>query len=232
MIVLTWLSLQQVDNEQALTRSEHALTREGQVTDRYNNAVSNIGDDSREVRLGGIYALQRIMEDSSRDQPAIINVLSTYIRNHAQKPKHRTVAPEVPASDIQAALTALGSRSPAHDGTALVDLRGTYLRGADLDRANLQDAKLDGADLLMASLSDAHLGGADLADVDLRASDLTDADLTDAVLDRADLRFANLRGADLTEAKMVGVYVRSAKLQDANLQDALVFSPEQSDPER
>ncbi|GGV37002.1 hypothetical protein [Streptomyces spectabilis] len=53
----TWLSLQQVDNEQALIRNEHALTREGQVTDRYNAAVGNIGDDSLEVRLGGIYAL-------------------------------------------------------------------------------------------------------------------------------------------------------------------------------
>jgi hypothetical protein len=55
VIVFTWLSIQQVDDE-------HALTREGQVTDRYNAAVTNIGEDSLEVRLGGIYALQRIMQ--------------------------------------------------------------------------------------------------------------------------------------------------------------------------
>jgi hypothetical protein len=70
VIVFTWLSIQQVDDE-------HALTREGQVTDRYNAAVTNIGEDSLEVRLGGIYALQRIMQDPP-PRPAI----------HRQRPVH------------------------------------------------------------------------------------------------------------------------------------------------
>ncbi|OSZ59841.1 hypothetical protein OQI_14090 [Streptomyces pharetrae CZA14] len=38
-IIFTWQSLKQVDNEQALIRNEHSLTREGQVTDRFNAAV-------------------------------------------------------------------------------------------------------------------------------------------------------------------------------------------------
>jgi hypothetical protein len=129
VIVFTWLSIQQVDDE-------HALTREGQVTDRYNAAVTNIGEDSLEVRLGGIYALQRIMQDPPRDQPSIVNVLFTYIRNHAKQPKQATNASNrEPGSDIQAALTALNSRERAHDGTAGVDLRGADLRGANLGGA-------------------------------------------------------------------------------------------------
>ncbi|MCL7429802.1 pentapeptide repeat-containing protein [Streptomyces sp. YS415] len=181
MLVFTWISLQQVDNE-------HALTREGQVTDRYNNAVGNIGDDSLEVRLGGIYALQRIMEDSPRDQPSIVNVLSTYIRNHAKEPG--------PASDVQAALTALGSRDRAHDGTANVHLRNTYLFGADLSNANL-----GGADLFGANLTAADLSGADLTAAGLRGADLRDATLKGANLTDANLIGANLDGADLTDAK-------------------------------
>lgn len=178
MIVFAWLSIQQVDNE-------HALTREGQVTDRYNAAVGNIGDDALEVRLGGIYALQRIMEDSPRDQPSIINVLSTYVRNHAKKAKQGTDRPKELPSDIQAALTALGSRNTDHDGTARIDLRKANLYGADLTHANLYGADLTHADLREADLTHAYLYDADL----------TDADLTGAKLFEADLREADLTGA-------------------------------------
>ncbi|MFE5191612.1 hypothetical protein [Streptomyces sp. NPDC056628] len=90
VIVFTWLSIQQVDNDQA-------LTREGQVTDRYSAAVANLGADSMDVRLGGIYALQRIMEDSPRDQPSMVAVLSTYVRNHAKK---RDGAVTKPGTDV------------------------------------------------------------------------------------------------------------------------------------
>lgn len=102
MLVFTWLSIQQVDNE-------HALTREGQVTDRYNAAVGNIGEDALEVRLGGIYALQRIMQDSSRDQPSIVDVLSTYIRNHAKKPNQSQSGSSRPVTS---------KRPSLHSGTA------------------------------------------------------------------------------------------------------------------
>ncbi|MFJ3930193.1 pentapeptide repeat-containing protein [Streptomyces sp. NPDC090029] len=198
MIVFTWVSLKQVDNE-------HALTREGQVTDRYNNAVGNIGDDSLDVRLGGIYALQRIMEDSPRDQPSIVNVLSTYIRNHAKKPKNDTTTPaQSPASDVQAALTALGTRDRTHDGTATVNLQDADLSGADLSRADLPYADLAGAfltntNLRGADLSDAFLAFAFLTNTNLRGADLSDAFLAFAFLTYANLTYANLRGANLAD---------------------------------
>ncbi|MGW4072209.1 pentapeptide repeat-containing protein [Streptomyces asiaticus] len=149
VIVFSWQSIEQVDEE-------HALTREEQVTDRYNAAVEDIGEDSQEIRLNGIYALQRIMEDSPRDQPSIINVLSAYIRNHAKKPKRDMVFPEDPASDIQAALNALGYRNPLYGSNARIDLHGAYLSGAYLPGANLKDANLTGADLRRANLHGAN----------------------------------------------------------------------------
>ncbi|MZE76730.1 pentapeptide repeat-containing protein [Streptomyces xinghaiensis] len=210
VIVFTWLSIQQVDNE-------HALTREGQVTDRYNAAVGNIGEDSLEVRLGGIYALQRIMEDSARDQPSVINVLSTYIRNHAKKPKPGTNTPENPTSDIQAALTALGSRNPSHDSTAHIDLDG-----ADLDDTDVNGTDLRGPDLGGVSLRGADLDGAALDDADLDGADLRDADLDNAALRFAALRFADLHGADLRGADLHGADLRGAHLRGADLSFANV----------
>src|SRR4051812_21462772 len=49
-----------------------ALNREGQVTERYTRSVDQIGSDSTEVRVGGIYALERIGRDSSGDRRTVV----------------------------------------------------------------------------------------------------------------------------------------------------------------
>ena len=36
------------------------LSREGQVTDRYTKAIEQLGSDKLDVRIGGIYALERV----------------------------------------------------------------------------------------------------------------------------------------------------------------------------
>jgi hypothetical protein len=42
----------------------YALAREGQHTERFTRAVSQLADEKLDVRLGGIYALERIARDS------------------------------------------------------------------------------------------------------------------------------------------------------------------------
>jgi hypothetical protein len=45
------------------------LSREGHVTDRYTKAIEQLGSEHLDVRLGAIYALERIMIDSVRGHP-------------------------------------------------------------------------------------------------------------------------------------------------------------------
>ena len=52
----------------------YRLSQEDQFTDRYSK-VEQPGDDKLEVRLGGSYALERLMADSPRDQLAWSAVL-------------------------------------------------------------------------------------------------------------------------------------------------------------
>src|SRR4029453_11591667 len=40
------------------------LNRQGHITDRYTKAIEQLGRDKLDVRLGGIYALERIATDS------------------------------------------------------------------------------------------------------------------------------------------------------------------------
>ena len=72
------------------------------------------------------------------------------------------------------------------------ELRGAYLMGANLRRANL----------IGADLSEAYLGGADLRRADLSEADLSGANLSGAKLNRVDLRGTDLKEADLSGADL------------------------------
>jgi hypothetical protein len=50
------------------TARSFTLNREGHVTDRYTKAVSQLGDESSPVRVGGVYALERIGPRLSQGQ--------------------------------------------------------------------------------------------------------------------------------------------------------------------
>lgn len=192
----TLISIKQVSSDQA-------LTVEGQITDRYNAAVANLGNDSQDVRLGGIYALQRIMQDSPRDYATIINVLSAYVRAHAVEPKKDGPGLKQPATDVEAALSVFGNRRPGWGSDGLViDLTGTYLRGADLSGTNLTNARMTGADLAGADLGPAWRpmhGRTD--DPPVKNTDLSAAFLSDVNLDNANLLSANLEDAILENAR-------------------------------
>lgn len=193
--VFAWKSITQVSSGQALTRDQ-------QITDRFTAAVKNLGHaTSEDVRIGGIYALQRIMADSDRDQPTVIVVLTAFVRGHAHPPKAPVPGQEAaldPKAEVTAALSVLTTRDPLHDGTGPVNLTGAYLGSASMDNAQLDRAILNSAKLPLAEMNDAHLykaqfGGADLQDTKLRR-----ADLRGAALDGAELAYAKLTGANLS----------------------------------
>ena len=68
------------------TARNFSLARQGQVTDRYTKAIEQLGSDKGlDVRIGGIYALERIARDSPRDHPTIMEVLAAFIRDHSRE---------------------------------------------------------------------------------------------------------------------------------------------------
>jgi hypothetical protein len=221
------------------TARNFQLAREGHVTDRYTKAIEQLGSERLDVRLGAIYALERIMIDSARDHPTIVEVLSAFVREHAptaapgRDPDGSGQPEQHPplATDAQAAVTVLGRRPAGRTGRGPVNLTGANLRSADLGGADLTGADLGGADLTRADLSDADLsranlsGVANLTRVDLRSANLSDAylsgaDLSGAYLSGADLSRANLGGADLSRAYLGGADLSRANLRGANLDDA------------
>jgi hypothetical protein len=187
------------------------LSREGHVTDRYTKAIEQLGSDRLDVRLGAIYALERIMIDSARDHPTIVEVLAAFVREHASAaapstdPGSSAQAEERPrpATDTQAALTVLGRRPAGRTERGPVNLADANLTGANLTGASLIGAHLPGARLPGASLAKANLTGANLTGTNLSRANLSRANLIDASLFAANLAYADLAEANLTRAELV-----------------------------
>ncbi|WP_091219871.1 pentapeptide repeat-containing protein [Geodermatophilus siccatus] len=171
-----------------LSQETYRLSREGHITDRFSKAVKQLGNEKIEVRLGGIYALERLMHDNPADQPTIMETLAAFVRQHAPHSSRPVLlargtpppAPYHPAEDVQAVLTVLGRRHPV-DGERPIDLSRTNLTGA-----NLLGANLIGADLFGATLTGANLYEATLTSANLYEATLTDRSLTDKQLATAE----------------------------------------------
>lgn len=219
-LVFTGVSVVQSGRQNA---QQDNLTAQGQITDRYTAAVDQIGSTTLDIRLGGIYALERIMRDSPTDQPTIVEVLSAFIRDHAPgSPTPPKAGPLRPPTDIIAALTVLHRRNSAHDGASVEDLSKANLANLDLTNialsgANLDGANLDGANLFAADLTGADLDGADLTGANLDGANLPNARLFQAKLSHADLGSAILTGANLDAADLTGANLLLADLNRASL---------------
>jgi hypothetical protein len=200
---------------QEAQRVSHDLERESQITDLYVKAVDQLGSQaSLDVRLGAIYALGRIAEDSARDRETVIDILTSFIRVNADKRKGPPLDfsraddfVRESAPDVVAAVQLVGRLPrvpvPGREVRRL-DLRRIRVQGADLQEANLRGARLNGAELVQCNLSHADLGDARLSDADIRYSDLRHAKLTGAYLDDANLLDAQFNGACLRDAKLHG----------------------------
>ncbi|MDC7338248.1 pentapeptide repeat-containing protein [Streptomyces lydicus] len=242
-LLFTWRQVGQ-------TSIELRISEQGQITNRYNAAINNLGSQSIDVRLGGMYALQRIMQDSTRDHPTVVSVLSAYVRQHAPLPasgankSQATSEGKSPDADIQAVINVLAHRRPAFDKGTTVDLSRTDLSGlksmgtgtinfreADLTGADLRGADLSNADLSLASLFGANLTQATLLGTNLRGAHLNNAILTktsvcgtdtftDPETGKATYFCPDLTSADLGEAKLNGASLAHTKLTGAYLTHA------------
>ncbi|MFF8381667.1 pentapeptide repeat-containing protein [Streptomyces sp. NPDC015661] len=231
-VLFTWVSVGQA-------REELRISQEGQITGRYTAAVTNLGSQSADVRVGGIYALERIMRDSPRDNAMGLSVLAAYMRAHGrlraadvQRAEPALASPplEPLAVDLQAAMTVLANR-PVDDGDrTILQLRYVNLRGladmGDLDLAqeDRTPGKTGGQGGAPSGVR-ANLSGVDLTGSDLSGAQLYKAAFLRALLPGADLRMAYLAGAVFTGAVLTGADLRDAdlggaKLAGANLRDA------------
>jgi hypothetical protein len=180
------------------------LVSSGQITDRFSKAIEHLGHSSPEIRIGGVFSLERIAIDSPAYVPHIVATLAAFVRNAlpASKAGNNELIPVLNerAPDVHAALTAL-CRSPLSDKRPGSGEFG----GLDLSRTDLRRSSLRGAQLYSANLFDSRLDGADLRHANLRDSNIGSANFSKFVLNNPEFEYgADLRHADLTDTRTNG----------------------------
>lgn len=171
-----------------------------------------------EVRLGALYALERIAQDSERDHIPIMETLCAYIRENAPAREAPSLGlPELeplPEDADEAQRSARARRLAPFEPEArcraprLPPLRAdlqtalTVIGRREAKRRRHEDTRTPPYRL------------------DLRQTDLQRADLSVLWLDRANLSKAKLDGAHLAEAKLEGTNLGGATLVGANLDGA------------
>jgi hypothetical protein len=203
-----------------VSESQLRVSEDEQIASRFTKAIELVGSEKLDVRIGGIYSLERIAEVSRRDHGPTMEVLTAFIRGHVPWPSAEE-ATSGPPPDVQAALTVLGRRNLRHEFETLasinlsrVDLRGADMRGGRFASALFNESNLDGADLRGIDLSNARL-----ADASLRGARLRHAHLENSILVRAHLEGARLFGAQMESAELIDANLTGARLSEANLRN-------------
>jgi uncharacterized protein YjbI with pentapeptide repeats/membrane protein implicated in regulation of membrane protease activity len=231
-------------------RERREESHERALMERFMRAVDQLGHPALDVRLGGIYSLERLARESPENHGPIIEILAAFVREHAHWParesgpfgdvsSHAAGSPPPtgargsdirprPPTDVEAAVTIIGRRVVAQDTDAPISLSRTALAGATLTGAHLERALLSGANLEGADLFKAHLNAADLEGANLRNAGLLLASLNDTVLWGVNAEGARLYGASLEGAALKGANLKSAGLTGANLKDAGLHSADLS----
>lgn len=245
-VAALWFSAQSLRS----TRDQYGLSEQGQVTDRFSKAVEHLGSDKIDVRLGGIYSLERLARDSAKDQPTIIEILSAFVRTQAPADGPQCVMPELVRStdnpyvdwkfsgplpkmqvDVQAAVTVLGRRDPHHDAGSLPNLSNSclvsaqvkgFFAGTDFEKSKLALAFFDHADLRCAAFVAADLSIAILNNDNLKGAWLFSIQAKNAQFVEADMRGAYLPYAELESANLAGANLSGSELASAILAGALL----------
>ncbi len=196
--------------------------------------MDEVSAPNLEVRIGSIYALERIAQDSDRDHVQVMEILCAYIRQNAPASLAEPLPDawreafeskdgqpaagfpsfgeiqmwagklKQPREDIQVALTVLARRSK----------RQIALEGHVDDNGAWQGYRID---LRNTCLQRADLRKAAFDFADLRAAQMQGAELHQAQMQKANLRKAQMQGANLHRAQMREAELQSAQMQGAEL---------------
>jgi hypothetical protein len=142
-------------------------------------------------RVSALAELDQLAQNRPSTTPAIVTLLSGFVRDRTMKAGDSRCAASEPAEDVDAALGVLRLRSSPDDGV-VVDLHGTCLAHADLR---------------MLSAPGGTFAGANLTGANMKSADLTNADLHDA----------NLSGTSLVNTNLAGTKFFGARFADTDL---------------
>lgn len=195
---------QQVD----IAQRQADTAQQGLRNERYQKGAEMLGSEVLSVRMGGIYALQRLAKEHPEEYHIqIMRLLCAFVRrptpdkdyeaelyNNLRGKVHHNIEGPIAREDVQGAMQAIGTR-----GDQEVELEKDQEFQLDLSHARLRHMTLR-----YLNLYGANLYNTDLFDAILVFTDLTSAWLSEATLSKAKLLGTILSGSTLIKARVSG----------------------------
>lgn len=222
LIIIAWRAFYLAKIHREENKRRHEVVQQIDRITKATSALDKSDNDGKaliETRIGGLYALEKIAEDSMRDHLDIMKIFCFYVRHNCPLKGKKTKADKMdetikPREDVQVALTIIGRRDKWSDGKErlrkeseqdyILDLHSCDLQGADLCDANLNKANFNGASLVRAIFDNAKMYKVDF--------------------DHSDMSHAQIENVDLQRAHFFHANLSYAWFQDVNLQDASFLS--------
>jgi predicted metal-dependent hydrolase len=200
-------------------REQHAANIRRAASERFAKASEALGNASRPVRTGGVYALEGVVADDPALHGAVVDLLSSFLQQHVRSPENDTekaqqqyVAEQrklgkvvfyVAPVDVHAAVAVLGRRDKTRDRRRLEFFK------AHLEGIRGDDANFDGVVFFHC-----HMGGTSFEKVSFRGTRFSgsvmqaalfkDCDLTDARFDNVDLSTTSFHDCIVNERTFNG----------------------------
>ncbi len=229
----------------SIAQRQADTAEQGLITDRINKAVEGLGavkvvkingdettEPNLEVRIGAIYSLERIAQDSDRDHIQIMEILCAYVRENAKQdsltPTKNLETRETPRNDIQATIDVLGRRTQHQIDLEWktefrLNLNKCNLDGVDFSDGNFSAAsfvlcRLEAAFFRKSALHGTWFRGSLLNYADFHRSKLIGTRFDNAVINRplptvgdisdsilfGEIRGISLLGADISALNYLG----------------------------
>ena len=233
--------------EQAKAAQEQsALAQADSLTNLFQSATDMLGSEVAAVRIGGIYALQRLAKH--RPEEFHVRVMQLYIALLCNPPADSGGLPPgdggepLPGDreDVQTILRLLKDRSDADIELEKRQKLRLYLRGAQLARCPLRASKFAHAHFVEVDISHAYAEGTDFSHSKLEHCDLShgrfggcnfflalvfysglsNSNFRGVNFHRANLHFADLSKSDLKYAKLTRAHLSAVDFRESNLEMA------------
>lgn len=230
-----------------VTSEQLTTSYEEQIAERFTRAVEQLGSytndnkPNQEVRMGGVYSLDRILGASPEDCPAIVDILSAYARKNASL---GSPSCEKTGIVLDSLIKVLATPRECIEDYArhgrYVDLSKTCFAQIHLENAHLKNTNLSHAELRDVAFRKVDLSAARLEDTRLRGGIFSASNFSRAQLSRAQFSYnldltnklslvdntsfsaatlyqSCLRGVIITDVDFTNAYLAKAKFSETEI---------------
>ena len=240
-----------VAKQQAKASERQAETGEKRLrNETYVKGAAMLGDKVLSVRLGGIYSLKGLANESPEEyQIQVMELLCAFVRNPPEEEAQtdgtmcegtgdsgRAGGPKVLRDDVQTVVDIIVRREDElREGwkwsqQRQLDLRGASLEavaaaGGDLAGALLHGAKLDWGNFRNATLSGARMTDGSMKNATVTGANMSgcsfrDADLSGISCNKVDISRCSMNSVDLSRAQAYGAKISNAGISGSDLRRA------------